>query len=279
MRIASVQADVYFGDPAQNATHAVQKLQELKEHGVEFAIFPEAFLTGYVVDSEDAARGIALDTTLDGDRIVQAAESIERITRACQELDMYAVVGFAGNDGRTLYNGALFASPTGEAHVYRKVHLPELGFDRFATPGGALRVYETRFGRIGILICFDLRMPEAARCLALSGADLIVLPTNWPHGAEISADVLALARAAENRVFVATCNRVGDENGFRFIGRSKIIGVGGEVLAQTGANADTIVEDIDLAVARQKRVERAGGRYCTETFGARRPELYGRIVA
>lgn len=278
MRIASVQSDVYFGDAAQNAAHAIEKLRELKEQGVEFAVFPEAFLTGYVVDSEDEARRIALSTILDGDRLVQAPEPIERLVRACHELDMYAVAGFAGSDGRSLYNGALFASPTGDARVYRKAHLPELGFDRFATPGDGLHIFETRFGRIGILICFDLRMPEAARCLSLSGADLIVLPTNWPHGAEISADVLALARAAENRVFVATCNRVGEENGFRFIGRSKIIGVGGEVLAQTGANADAIIEDIDLAAARQKRVERAGGRYCTETFGARRPELYGRIV-
>ena len=163
------------------------------------------------------------------------------------------VVGFAENANGTLHNAAALFEPGVAARYYRRSHLPDLGYDKFVQAGHELGVFDTRVGKIGLLICFDLRIPEAARVLALQGAELIVLPTNWPEGAEISAEHVAIARAAENRVFVATCDRVGEEHGFRFIGRSKIIHPTGLVLAAAGADEETIVADVDLAEARQKR--------------------------
>jgi 5-aminopentanamidase len=105
-----------------------------------------------------------------------------------------------------------------------------------------------------------------------------VLPTNWPEGAEVSAEHISIARAAENRVFLATCDRVGSENGFNFIGRSKIIHPSGRVLAAAGVDEETLIADVDLSEARQKRTVGIPGKYETEAFQSRRPDLYGTIV-
>jgi 5-aminopentanamidase len=270
MRIACVQCDVVFNDPVANADRAVEFLRNLKGQNVELAIFPEAFLTGYCVDCAEDAEAIALDV---------AHDQLERLRRACEELDMLAVFGFAERrDDGSIRNTAVLFEPGTEPRYYRKTHLPHLGLDRFVERGEELPVYDTRVGRLGILICFDLRPPEAARVLALNGAEIILLPTNWPAGAEVSADHIAISRAAENRVFVATCNRVGVENGTRFIGLSKIIGINGEVLAEAFDDEAVIIADIQPEQARDKRIVRIPGSHEMELFDTRNPNLYQSLL-
>jgi predicted amidohydrolase len=272
MRLACVQSNVIFGDPIANATAGAARLKALKEQGVDFAVFPEAFLTGYCVECQADADALAIAAG----EAPHAALTVFR--DACEANDIMAVVGFAENSGGDVYNSAVLFEPGKEPRFYRKSHLPDLGLDKFVKPGNELPVFDTRVGRVGILICFDLRAPEATRVLAMQGADIIVLPTNWPVGAETSADHIAIARAAENRVFLATCNRVGEENGFRFIGRSKIVDPSGRVLAQAEADEAVLMADIDVAEARQKRTVNIPGKYETEVFASRRPELYGSLI-
>ena len=155
--------------------------------------------------------------------------------------------------------------------------MPELGYDRYVTTGDDLNVFETKFGKIGIQICFDIRFPEASRILALQGADVIFYPTNWPKGADISADVLAVARAVENKVYVVTANRVGEENGFSFIGKSKIISPSGVILAGASNGEEVMVADLDFEISRNKRNITIPGKHETTVFESRRPELYGPI--
>lgn len=269
MKLACVQSNVVFGDAAANASRAIQRIKILKEDGVDLAIFPEAYLTGYCVGSQEEADSIA---------IAADSKPILDIKNACDELDILVITGFAEMDAGVVYNTAALFEPGREPRFYRKTHLPELGLDKFVCAGQALPVFETRLGKIGVLICFDLRPPEAARVLALNEAELIVLPTNWPVGAEVSAGYISVARAAENRVFIATCNRVGDENGFTFIGQSKIIDVGGKILAAAGAVEEVIIGEVDLSDARQKRMVAIPGKYETEVFASRNPALYGPIL-
>lgn len=269
IKIACVQANVAYGDPAANADAAIAKLHELAADGTRLAVFPEAYLTGYCVDSHEEAERISIAVHHD---------SIQRLRRACDTLAILAVVGFAESEGRLLYNSAVLLEPEVEPRVYRKSHLPELGLDKHVLPGRELPVYDTAIGRIGVLICFDLRIPEATRVLALAGAELVVLPTNWPEGAEVSAEHVCIARCSENRIFMATCNRTGEENGFRFIGRSKVVDVTGKVIAAAGAGEETIVAELDLAQARIKRNVNIPGKYETAVFASRRPELYHSIT-
>lgn len=267
MRIACVQSNVAFGDAAANVARAILQLEALHGQGVDLVVFPEAFLTGYCVGSLASARAIAIDRS-----------DVQPLVAACDRLGIGVVVGFAERAEEGVYNTAALIEPGCAPRYYRKTHLPWLGMDRFVTPGDALPIFDTAYGKIGILICFDLRVPEAARSLALAGAELLVLPTNWPEGAETSAEHVSIARAAENRVFVAACNRVGEEHGFRFIGHSKIIGPSGRVLASAGEGEEVIVADIDPAEARIKRNVMIPGEYETAVFDCRRPELYGPLI-
>ncbi|MBC8064511.1 MAG: carbon-nitrogen hydrolase family protein [Chlorobia bacterium] len=284
MRIACVQTDVVFGQPMANAKALVRKLIELKSASVDLAVFPEAFLTGYCVNTAKEAEQISIHANADENHEILTADgSISVIQGMTDQLDIGCVVGFAGNKGFghlnenlpcELYNGAILFEPGKTPRRYIKTHLPFLGYDRFAEPGTALDVFNTKWGKIGILICFDQRPPEAARTLALKGAELIVLPTNWPIGAEVSAEHMSIARAAENKVFMATCNRVGTENGTTFIGRSKIIDTRGRVLESAGDGEEILISDIDLQEAREKRIVNIPGEYEMEVFKSRQPNLY-----
>ncbi|MCX7801113.1 MAG: carbon-nitrogen hydrolase family protein [Fimbriimonadales bacterium] len=279
MKVACFQMDVVFGDPEANAARVAERIAEAGSRGVGLAVFPEAVLTGYCVEACEAARALALPVR-EGPKheVAEAPESVLAIRDACARHGVHAVFGFAGSDEAGLYNGAILAEPSGRMRLFRKVHLPELGLDKFVAPGNDLPVFETELGRIGILVCFDLRVPEAARVLALRGADVIVLPTNWPEGADFAADCIAPVRAAENKVFLVACNRVGEEGGFRFIGKSGVYGVAGQTLAKAGCGEETIEAELDPALARNKRNVAIPGRYESEVFGSRRPDLYGPIV-
>lgn len=279
VRVASVQCNVVYGDPDANAKFAVEKLGQLAQQGVQLAVFPEAFLTGYAVESEAEARRIAILVRGDDpDSIEEAHASVGMIREACCQHGIHAVVGYAGTDGHVLQSGALLFEPNGKVRRYVKTHLPELGFDKYVVRGSRLPVFDTAIGRIGLLICYDVRFPEAARVMGLERADIIALPTNWPEGAELSPNFMAPARAAENRLFLVTCNRVGTENGFRFIGKSAIHDITGVALASAGDGETTLITDVDLLRARRKRTVVIPGKYETDTFATRYPEIYGRIV-
>jgi 5-aminopentanamidase len=265
MHLACVQCDVVFGDPLANAKNAIDYLEKLHIEGVDLVVFPEAFLTGYCVDCMADARSIA---------IPRDHESVTQIAEAAERLNILTVFGFAEERDGKVFNTAALTEPGKETRFYQKTHLPILGLDRFVEPGSQIPVFETRLGKIGILICYDLRPPEAMRVLALAGAELVVLPTNWPEGAEVSAEHITIARAAENGVFVATCDRTGHEHGFNFIGLSKIISPKGKVLASASREEAILKAEIDLAEARNKHNVNIPGKYETELFVSRRPELY-----
>lgn len=266
VRVASVQMDVVFNNPSENIARVVEHVQALSQQGVQLAVFPECVLTGYCVSTREEAESIGIELS-----------TLAPIQSAAADAKMVVVVGFAENGLRN--TAALFDSDREPAY-YRKTHLPELGYDNFVCPGDALDVFDTSVGRIGILICFDVRHPEASRTLGLKGADIIAIPTNWPTGADISADNLCITRAVENKVFVITSNRIGTENGYAFIGKSKLIAPGGQLLDQAvGNEANVLVADFDLALARNKRNITVPGKHETTILESRRPELYGQIIA
>jgi predicted amidohydrolase len=159
------------------------------------------------------------------------------------------------------------------------VHLPFLGVDRFATPGpDAPAVIEIDGLRFGVLICYDLRFPEAARICSLEGADLIALPTNWPVGVEFHPDLFAPARAAENHCYVLAADRVGTERGTTFMGRSLLVDFDGKVLARAGTGEELLTGEVDPEAARVTHVQRRAGEHEWDTIGDRRPGLYERLL-
>jgi predicted amidohydrolase len=189
------------------------------------------------------------------------------------------VCGLLEVDGADLCNTAVLVGPDGLIGSYRKTHLPFLGVDRFTRAGDELAVFDTTLGKIAIEICYDLRFPELTRALALAGAEIVVLPTNWPLAARVNAELLCPARAYENRIYLLVANRVGVERTAEFCGRSQIVDPAGVRLVETDATGEALlVADIDVEFARDKSIVPAPGEYEMHLFGHRRPELYGSLV-
>ena len=146
----------------------------------------------------------------------------------------------------------------------------------FADPGDRpFAVHDAGGLKVGMHICYDGGFPETARVLTLLGADLLVLPTNWPTHSECAAEHMIPTRAMENTVYVMAVNRVGEESGFRFIGTSSIVDPSGNRLAQAGPDSEeTLFAEIDPTLARQKRLVRVPGRHEINRIADRRPGFY-----
>lgn len=270
-KIAAVQMDCAFADKPRNLEAIRAKLREAADNGANLVIFPECALPGYCFESKEEALPHAEPIP---------GPSTEIIARDCVKLGVFAVVGLLEISGDRLFNACALIGPAGLVAAYRKLHLPFLGVDRFTTPGDRrFAVQDIGSLRVGMNICYDGSFPESARCMMLQGADLIVLPTNWPTGAISTAKTLIPARALENHLFYAAVNRVGTERGFRFIGMSRILGCTGEFLAVSDDDQPTILyADIDPAKARDKHRIFIPGQYELDRLNDRRPEMYGEIV-
>jgi predicted amidohydrolase len=269
VRVAAGQIGSIPGEADKNTIRTVEVMREAHREGVELLVMPECGLTGYVFDTAEQSRAAAV--RLDG-------PEVRRVAEAAEELGMHVVIGFLELDGDLLRNTALLLGPAGISAVYRKTHLPHLGADRFVTPGDNEPVLvETPLGVVGLSICYDLRFPEWARCLALGGADIIANPTNWPAPAERVAELFTRVRAAENHVYVIAANRGDEERGAQFIGRSQVIDPFGSVLASVEREEGLIVADIQPASARIKDVRVPEVDFAISLFGDRRPGLYGAI--
>jgi predicted amidohydrolase len=271
MKIAGVQMDVQLGNVAANLAGMLSRLRAAVAKGAELVVFPECALSGYCFESLDEARAHA--QPLPG-------PATEQMQRACAELKCHAIFGLLEADGPRLFNAAALVGPTGLVGTYRKVHLPYLGIDMFTTPGDRpFAVHAAGALKVGMNICYDAAFPEATRVMALQGADLIALPTNWPPGAECTAASVINARALENGVYFMAVNRVGVERGFEFIGRSKIVDPYGRTIVEAdGLGEEILVADIDLARARNKHYIRVPGKHEIDRFADRRPEFYGLVT-
>jgi predicted amidohydrolase len=271
-KIACVQMDVAIGDVEGNRRKIVERIELAADRGAELAIFPECAISGYCFDSLDEAEPFA--EPLD-------SRSAEEIAAACRRTGTHVVAGFIEQDGASFYNAAMLVGPDGVIGNYRKVHLPFLGVDRFLTPGDKpFHVFELPFGRIAINICYDASFPEAARALKLLGAEVIVLPTNWPTGAWRTAEFIVNTRACENHINFAAVNRCGVERGWEFIGRSKVVDVNGDTIAEAAREGEEMfVVEVDLKGANNNKIVNVAGSYEIDRLADRRPEFYGDISA
>jgi predicted amidohydrolase len=266
--VASVQFDPHIFDPGYNL-EKIETLtrQAVREHGAQLVVFPEAAITGYCFRSREEAAAAAV--TEDG-------PELSRLLALCRKEQVSMAVGAVEQEGEALYNTVFFLEPEGEVQSYRKSHLPYLGLDRFVTEGETSGgIFDTRFGRIGIIVCYELRFPEAARIPALRGARLILQPTNQPEGGDSHADFFTRARACENRVYLVSCNRVGREGGFTFIGRSQIVDFNGAVLAECGRTEEAIIaRTLDLTLCEDKDIIGTPGERELYLYRDRRWDLY-----
>ncbi|MBB75946.1 MAG: amidohydrolase [Planctomycetaceae bacterium] len=271
IKVAGVQMDVHLGDSDANLIRMEEALETTANEGATLTVFPECALSGYCFDSLQEASPY-------GESI--PGPSTQRLAETCRRLGIFTVFGLLESHDSGLFNACALVGPAGLVAGYRKIHLPYLGIDRFTTAGDRpFAVHATGDLRIGMNICYDSAFPESARVMALAGADLIVLPTNFPPGSECMIQHVVHARAMENGVYYIAVNRVGQERGFPFIGQSKICDPDGKLLAEAPADEETILyADIDLARARNKHRVRVPKQHEIDRFADRRPSMYGPVA-
>ncbi|HLH66991.1 MAG TPA: nitrilase-related carbon-nitrogen hydrolase [Solirubrobacteraceae bacterium] len=269
-RIICQQLAPRVGSLDFNRRLALDAIEAAVRERADVIILPELVTSGYVFQSAQEAAACAIDA---GDPL------LSEWAAAAGRGDAVVIGGFCelGHDGR-VYNSAAIVDGNGVLGVYRKLHL----WDReklWFTPGDEPpRVYDTPAGRIGVLICYDLEFPEMARTLALAGAELIAVPTNWPlvdrpEGERPPEVINAMAAARLNRVYVACCDRVGTERGQEWTGGTVIVDENGWVRAsQTGVGEARAA--VDLTRARDKSLTTLA-----DVLADRRPELYGAVTA
>jgi predicted amidohydrolase len=269
-KLAAVQTDVTLGDIDGNLARIRRLLRQAVDAGAKLIVFPECALSGYCFTSKDDAMPSSREP---------GGKELAALADDCAGRGVFTVVGFLERAaGGALFNSCALIGPGGVQAVYRKIHLPFLGVDRFTTPGDRpFAVQDVGGMRVGMNICYDGSFPESSRVLSVLGADLIVLPTNWPPGGK-TAIPLVHARAIENNVYYAAVNRVGEERGFKFIGLSRILAPNAELLAEAGEEEETILyADIDPAKARAKKIVRVPGEHEIDRMADRRPDMYGPI--
>jgi predicted amidohydrolase len=226
--------------------------REAAERGVRLLILPECAVQGYPL-------GLGLPDLDQYERQLKGAEPVpgpatELLTGLAVELGLELVVGLterpteSGSAGK-LFNTAVLIGPGGVVVRYRKIHTG--GVEKCLwSRGSEWAVADTLAGKLGLLICYDLVFPEAARCLALAGTQLLTMPTAWPNddtegGALRSGyDLFTRARALENQVYLVSANLVGGE-GKGFYGHSRIVDPRGEVIAES-EGPGIAVADLDL---------------------------------
>jgi predicted amidohydrolase len=270
-RVAAIQYEPLLGAKAENIARLLELTEAATDQGARLIVHPEMATTGYCWRSRDEIRpqveAIPGPTT-------------EAFAALARRHDCYVVVGMPEVAPRTgiFYNSAALVGPTGVIGVYRKTH-SYISEPKWAKDGDlGLPVWETPLGRIGIEICYDLRFPEVTRTLALRGADLVAHPTNFPMAARLQTELITVARAAENRVYLLTANRVGKERWGEFCGWSQIVDPYGTRLAEADETEETLlVADVEVEKARDKDYV-IPGEYELYLFGHRRPELYGALI-
>jgi 5-aminopentanamidase len=267
VKLAVVQMDVVLEDQDATTDAVCNWVDKAAEDGDDVVLLPELILAaGYSL--EEGFRAMA--ETPDGPHM-------RRVRERARAGRVNVVVGFAEpGEGRAIHNSAAIFDRGGEVvGVYRKSHIFS-ATESFFAPGHELPVFDMDFGRVGIPICYDLEFPEPARVLALRGADLLLTMTaHWRGSGTVGTPenfirTIYSARALENRIPVAMCNRVGYDPGLNdeFVGLSRIVDSQGMVLAEMDDHSEgKISATLDLACEAASRAE-------YDYLANRLPDLY-----
>jgi len=254
--VAAVSAN-FTRDLEQNYALIAELVAEARSKDVRMLVLPEAAIGGYL-----SSLGNHGDTLKNTHRslppaIMIGGPEIARVQHIAG--DMIVCIGFCelAEDGETRYNAAVCLDGSTIYGSYRKVHQP-LGENMSYSAGDVYEAFDTPVGRVGMQICYDKAFPEAARSLAMDGAEIIVSMSAWPAARTATAENLQedrwtyrfnlfdSARALDNQVFWIASNQSGTFGSLRYVGNSKVVDPGGTVLATTLLDSGMAVAEIDI---------------------------------
>lgn len=264
VRIAMAQMQMY-GCMEKNLAKTISFMEQAKKQRADLIFFPEIQLSPFFPQFEkgDASRWLLED----------GHPAIREICEVCKRLQIYASPNVYLKQGENRFDASLMIAPDGSiAGISKMVHIAQARqfyeMDYYTPSDTGFHVYDTTFGKIGIVICFDRHLPESIRICAKQGADLILIPT-----ANTAAEPMEMfeweirVQAMQNRVFAAMCNRVGQEAEMLFAGESLIAGPDGGLIVKADRTEQLVIADVDF---RQRERARSGCDY----IKLLRPECY-----
>lgn len=272
--VACLQFEPVVTEIERNRLAGLELIEQAADGGAQLIVLPELSDSGYVFETR--AEAFSLGDTAENSATVRAWSKIAAAR------GLYIAGGFCERQGEQLFNSAAIVGPDGLIGVYRKLHLwgeEALFFERGNL---GVPVFPTRIGRLSALICYDGWFPEAWRMAALQGADIVCVPTNWvpmpaqPEDQYSMSNILCMAAAHANSVFVAAACRVGIERNQPFIGQSLIINHEGWPVAGPAGEEETCIlrAEVNLADARRKRTLNNFNQLMRD----RRIDVYGEML-
>lgn len=256
IRAAALQFNVKQGDVDANLAYVREALTRAAAQGVQLAVLPEMWSTGFAYKNlNELAK--------------RTAGIVEELLELSGRLKLVICGSMPEPDGVDKVFNTIFLIDNGKlAGTYRKIHLFSLLKEDLAFAGGdKWLLADTSIGKVGVIICYDLRFPELTRRLAVEGAQVICVPAQWPKPRQEHWRALLRARAIENQLFVVSCNACGMIGKLDFFGMSMIIDPKGEVLAESGEEEGEIVAQLDMQVMVDWRAQ-------IPCFNDRKPEYY-----
>ena len=274
--VAALQL-AFSDDIDENIAAATALVRQAAARGAKIIQPPELFEGPYFCKVEE-------ESLFAQARPLSEHPAVLAMQKLAAELQVYIPTSFFERDGQHHYNSLAMIGDAGEIMgVYRKSHIPDgPGYEEkyYFRPGNTgFKVWETRYGAIGVGICWDQWYPETARIMALMGAEMLFFPTaigSEPYDAELDTSRMwrraMVGHAVSNVMPVIAANRIGDEDGQSFYGNSFITDEWGDLMAEAGKDeTGALVVTLDLDQARRHR---AGMGF----FRDRRPDLYGRLI-
>lgn len=261
---ACVQFNVRRGDIEHNRTKAIAGIKAAAALGVEFVVLPELWPTSFVAEASD-------------NLLAASQEAEQAVCTLARELSMVIVGGGLERQDGQLFDRAQVIDRGDVRGSYRKIHLfSPNAEDRHMSPGHDPVIADTSLGRIGVVICYDLRFPELVRYYFYKNVDVLAVPSQWPEARTTHWRTLLKARAIENEMFVIGCNRTGVETSLKndeklhYPGDSRIIDPMGETLGSGAGEEGPVTGEIELRKVRSMR-------RILPINKDRRPDLYAQI--
>ena len=252
---AAIQFTVKQGDVDANLAYVREALVRVAAQGANLALLPEMWSSGF---SYKNLNELALRTQ----------GIVDELLELSARLKLVIIGSMPEPNGDKVFNAVYVIDNGSLAGVYRKMHLFSLlGEERAFSGGDSWLLAETSIGKVGVIICYDLRFPELSRRLAVEGAQVICVPAQWPKPRQEHWRTLLRARAMENQLFIVACNACGIIGKLDFFGMSMIIDVKGEVLVEAGEGEGEIVASLDMQAMTDWRAQ-------IPCFNDRKPECY-----
>jgi N-carbamoylputrescine amidase len=274
INIACIQMEPRVGMKSQNLEKTLTFIEKAASNNAKLIVLPELCNSGYVFETRDEAFALAEE--------IPTGPTTKAWSEAAAHHGAYIVAGICEREGNRLFNSAVIVGPAGYIGTFRKVHLWNEE-NNFFEPGNlGFPVFHTPIGRIASFICYDGWFPESYRLCALGGADIICIPTNWvpipgqDPKREAMANILCMAAAHSNSIFVAAADRVGTERGQPFNGQSIIVSyTGWPIGGPASADQEEIIyAEVNLADARRKR----NWNDYNQVLRDRRTDVYGEML-